>query len=108
MSAIEDRAWNRMEFIYTNDEMSRFTFSSPSETTLFIQVDLHNLSCFEARRLLNNLMLLVQDQFELLIIHGYRHGQALKDMLWFDYENQRLAGRYDIDYNPGETLFKVA
>lgn len=92
----------------TDEELGRFTFLSDANGALALRGDLHGLSCREARRLLNNLMLLIRDDFDLIVIHGYRHGQAIKDMLWHDYDNRRLAARCGDKKNPGVTLFKVA
>ena len=108
MSDMEHRAWMRMTCVMTDEELGRFTFLGAANGTLALRGDLHGLSCREARRLLNNLMLLIRDDFDLVIIHGYRHGRAIKDMLRYDYDNRRLAARWDDKRNPGVTLFQVA
>lgn len=97
-----------MACVMTDKELSRFTFCTDAAGVLMLSADLHGLSCSKARRLLNNLILLVGGKFDLIVIHGYRHSQALKDMLWYDYDNRRLTGRESDDDNLGVTLLKIA
>lgn len=108
MSEAERRAWSRMTWIWTDEELNRFTFLNGIGAKLYICVDVHGLACREARRMIQNLMLLIREGFDLRIIHGYRHGCAIKDMLWHDYDHRRLAGRRNDGGNSGATLFQVA
>lgn len=108
MSRKETMALQRMRLILTNEQMERLCFKDEPGSELTLCLDLHGLTCKEARRLVDMVIFLVRDNFLLLLVHGYQHGQSIKDMLWYQYDNHRLQSRRDDDYNLGLTYFNVA
>ena len=90
----------KLAFLLTKDELNRIKFTGDS-----VVVDLHYLSVKEARRLLKTIVALYQKSFCMVVIHGYIHGQALKEMLRTDdiflKEHNMIATE-----NPGRTLFE--
>jgi len=98
---------DRLEMIMTSSEISRIHISKDSQD-LHIKADLHGLKCSEAKQFISNLICLVREQFYLEIIHGYNHGTAIKNMLWFDYSNSRVIDKWIDIFNPGLTHMSIA
>ena len=67
----------RFKMLLSNNEMSRVSVSADEG----FYVDLHGMSCQQASRFLRNLIALVKTACEMTVIHGYNHGQALKDLV---------------------------
>lgn len=98
----------KIKLIFSNEEISRIRIDEQSEQQLSITVDVHGLKCSEARRLINNLINLLRMSFQLIIIHGYNHGTAIKDMLATNFSNSHIKERYPDCYNQGVTHILVA
>ena len=72
-----------------------------------IIIDLHNMELLEARYYLDKLCeTLPEDSQEVVVIHGYRKGQVLLNMVRKDFKNPRIKQKV-IPFNKGITLFLV-
>ena len=72
-----------------------------------IIIDLHNMELLEARYYLDKLFeTLPEDIQEVVVIHGYRKGQVLLNMVRKDFKNHRIKQKV-ITFNKGITLFLV-
>lgn len=70
-----------------------------------ISIDLHNMELLEAEYYLNKLFeTLPQDILEVVVIHGYRKGHILLDMVRKDFKHPRIKKKV-IPFNKGITLF---
>ena len=93
--------------IYTTEELSRIIVED-DDNQLNIIVDVHGMKCREARRLINNLILLISGSFTMEIIHGYIHGTAIKEMIAKETINNRIKNRYEDTWHYGVTYLNVA
>ena len=94
----------RASMIFKKEEMERLELNENGS----LQLDMHGLSRTEGRKLLNNLVLLAMDSREIKVIHGYRHGQALRDMIRDEYHHKKVAAIEADGTNPGVTFLKIA
>lgn len=70
-----------------------------------IIIDLHNMELLEARYYLDKLFeTLPEDIQEVVVIHGYRKGHILLDMVRKDFKHPRIKKKV-IPFNKGITLF---
>ena len=99
---------NRLRLIYTQEQMNRIHFVESVVSNNQITIDVHGLKCSEAKRFINNLINLVQESFHLVVIHGYNHGTAIKNMLADNFENSNVARQYLDQNNPGITHMVIA
>ena len=79
----------RLSMILTKEEMSRLSFRDKKEEKKII-ADLHGMKCKQARRFLGNILNLIRDTIELIIVHGFNHGTAIKDMILKDFYNEHI------------------
>lgn len=101
-------AAKRLQLILSSEDFSRLTISEFSDNGLQIVVDVHGMKCFHARRFINNIINTVHCEFQLVIIHGYNHGTAIKNMLAEDFSNSHIEERHlDVD-NQGVTHLLIA
>lgn len=99
---------NRLQMIFTHDEIDRITVKEqPGRETLII-ADVHGMKCRQARRFINNIINAVRIAFQLIIIHGYNHGTAIKDMLSNSFTNKHVAEQYLDSHNQGMTHMLIA
>ena len=98
---------NRINTIFTQEEIDRITFGASGDGTIDITVDAHGMTCSMLRRYLNNLICVVHTRFRLVVIHGYKHGTALKEMLAEMYHNQHVTDRFVHPDNPGRTCMVI-
>ena len=72
-----------------------------------ITIDLHDMELEEARYHLDKLFeTLPDDIMEVVVIHGYRKGQVLLNMVRKEFKNPRIKQKV-IPINKGITLFLV-
>lgn len=72
-----------------------------------VTIDLHDMEILEARYYLDKLFeTLSDDIMEVVVIHGYRKGQALLNMVRKDFKHPRIKQKV-IPFNKGITLFLV-
>ena len=92
----------KLMMIFTKEELNRI-----SENGHTITVDLHGLIVRDAKRLLNNLMVLNRDGYDICAIHGYNHGTAIKEMIRGTLGNPRLSSKKSVNGNYGRTVLKM-
>ena len=72
-----------------------------------ITIDLHDMELEEARYHLDKLFeTLPDDIMEVVVIHGYRKGQVLLNMVRKEFKNPRIKQKV-IPINKGITLFLI-
>ena len=94
----------KLQMIFTKDEISRLSIKEKPQ----IIVDVHGMKCSQARRFINNIINTIRESFKLIIIHGYNHGTAIKDMLADNFCNSHIAEQYIDPYNQGVTHMLIA
>lgn len=67
---------SRLRMVLTNEELNRITVKEKAPGKIRITADVHGMKCYEARRFINNIINIVRTAFQLVIIHGYNHGNA--------------------------------
>jgi DNA-nicking Smr family endonuclease len=73
-----------------------------------VYVDLHGLSCHEARRFLENVINLLHGPASIKVIHGYHHGTALRDMVRTNFHNIHVYAVQADAANDGLTTLQIA
>ncbi len=99
---------SRLRMILTIDELDRINISQDLNNEITIIVDVHGMTCIKARKLINNIINVIQVAFQLIIIHGYNHGTAIKDMLANNFSNSHIRTKYTDSYNYGVTHMLIA
>lgn len=73
-----------------------------------ITVDLHKHTVYAAKQKLQLVIAIAPDDIkEIIVIHGYRRGTALRDMVRNDFEDRRIARKF-LSLNPGITSLILA
>lgn len=71
-----------------------------------MELDLHGKNLYQARVAVDAaLRRATSADYRLRVIHGYRQGSALKDMLREEYARHPKVLRFESSLNPGETIF---
>lgn len=99
---------NRLRMVFTNEEISRLTISEINEGRIRIVADVHGMKCNQAKRFINNIINTIRVTFQLIIIHGYNHGTAIKDMLAQNFINTHITEKHLDPYNQGVTHMLIA
>lgn len=99
---------NRLRIVFTDEEISRLTISEFDERRIRIVADVHDMKCNQARRFINNIINTVRVAFQLIVIHGYNHGTAIKDMLAQNFSNTHITEKLADPYNQGVTHMLIA
>lgn len=94
---------NTLRMIFTADEICRLTITEGKNNKARIIANVHGMKCSQARRFINNIINTVRTAFQLIIIHGYNHGTAIKDMLADDFNNSHIIEQYQDSCNQGVT-----
>ena len=99
---------NRLSFVVYGDNKWRLTARQQKDTVPEITCDVHGLSVLEARRMIRNIINITRVPVHLIVIHGYTHGTAIKDMLAQENVADRIVNRFCPESNPGETVMNIA
>ena len=94
----------KIPLILTIEDINRIQFI---EYRNEIIVDLHGMKCYEAKRLINNLLNLTKGTVKMIIIHGYHHGTAIKDMIQ-TFKNSHITEIIPCESNLGKTYILAA
>ncbi len=62
-----------------------------------IMLDVHGLSCQEVKELVEDIIMITGGHYMIEVIHGYRNGTKIRDMLRKNYINSKICY---IDTNP--------
>lgn len=76
----------RLTTILSKSDMKRITIKT-KKGMIKIYADVHGMKVWEAKRFINNILNLMKEAIELIIIHGYKHGSAIKEMLENEFNN---------------------
>ncbi len=98
----------RLKMILTQSELERIDISENRSGKIRITVDVHGMKCYEARRFINNIINIVRTAFQLVIIHGYNHGTAIKEMLAQNFSNDHIYEQFPDPRNQGVTHMLIA
>ncbi|SDY94720.1 Smr domain-containing protein [Proteiniborus ethanoligenes] len=72
-----------------------------------VELDLHGMTVEEAKRYLELSIVLTLDNVdEIVVIHGYRGGDALRNFVQNDFESEYVSRKY-LWLNPGVTSFII-
>ena len=93
----------RLGMIFSQDDINRITVKDEVEKNLQVIVDVHGMKCSQAKRFINNIINAIRSAFKLVIIHGYNHGTAIKDMLAEGFRNAHIVEQFQDPYNKGIT-----
>ena len=94
---------SRLSMIMTQDELDRIKVSEDSNGKVQITADVHGMKCYQAKRFINNIINALRIAFVLIVIHGYTHGTAIKEMLFQNFSNEHISNQYADSYNYGIT-----
>ena len=97
----------RLAFIFSVEELRRINVSV-NKKRMMVVVDVHGLKTYEAKRFINNIINVIKTEFTLIVIHGYNHGTAIKDMLNGCFSNNHVKEKFGDSSNPGITYLLVA
>ncbi len=98
----------RLRMVLTQSEMNRIIISESRSGKIRITADVHGMKCYEARRFINNIINIVRTAFQLVIIHGYNHGTAIKEMLAQNFSNDHIYEQFPDPRNQGVTHMLIA
>lgn len=97
--------------VLTKSELRRIKVKETVRREVSVIVDVHGLRCNQARRLIRNIinvLYVVLDVFEVTVIHGYRRGHALRDMLAEGFISDYVRTRFYDTRNKGVTCLLIA
>ncbi len=68
-------------------------------------LDIHGMLELEAKQVLEDFIkeCLNNNYYKIIVIHGYKKGQVLKNMIWNKLESKYILEK-KITLNPGETM----
>lgn len=98
----------RLRMVLTQSEMNRIKISESRSGKIRITADVHGMKCCEARRFINNIINIVRTAFQLVIIHGYNRGTAIKEMLAQNFSNDHIYEQFPDPRNQGVTHMLIA
>lgn len=82
---------DRYETVFAKPVLERIRIITfPSGEVMKISVDVHGLTCREAKRFISNVINISRGFCTIEIIHGYRHGTRIKDMLRNGFSNPNV------------------
>lgn len=99
---------DRLKMILTHEEISRFKVSESNPAHIKIVADVHGMKCYQARRFISNIINAARVVFKLIIIHGYKHGTTIKDMLAENFSNNHIYDQFPDTRNQGVTHMLIA
>lgn len=98
---------SRFKMIFTTNEIGRISFEMKDNDIEAIKVDVHGLTCARAKRFINNIINLIMDAFKLIVIHGFNHGTAIRDMLRGEFTNVKIDSLFSVMENDGVTYMVI-
>ena len=98
----------RLKMILTPEEIGRLKITESNSDHIKIIADVHGMKCYQARRFINNIINIVRTAFQLVIIHGYNRGTAIKEMLAQNFSNDHIYEQFPDPRNQGVTHMLIA
>lgn len=99
---------NRLQMIFTQEEIDRLSIKEHTRKETQIIADVHGIKFYQAKHFINNIFNTMHSAFKLVIIHGYNHETAIKDMLSVNFINSHITDQYVDPYNQGVTHMLIA
>ena len=93
---------DRFSQVLTGEDIKRINIKEKNGN-IKIMVDVHGMTVKAAKRLINNIINMAMTVVEIVIIHGYNHGTAIKDMLLNRFENSHIDHIFSDEFNMGVT-----
>lgn len=93
----------RLSLVFTIDELNRISIKENHGKNPRVYADVHGMKCYQAKRFINNIINIIKSAFELIVIHGFNHGTAIRDMLSDNFNNMHITQQYISQYNQGIT-----
>lgn len=101
--------FEKMHTIYENEDADRVEWGASDGNDITVSVDVHRMTCSEAKRFIRNIIsLFAQCSFTLNVIHGYIHGTAIKEMIINDSISKRVEKVSSPADNPGVSILVIA
>ncbi len=97
---------DRLNSILSKNDLTRISMKFSDK--IYVIVDVHGMKCSQTRRFINNIINSVRVAFQLIVIHGYNHGTAIKDMLAENFSNSHIVEQHADFYNQGVTHMYIA
>lgn len=97
-----DNIQSRLSLILTKEDMNRLKFRERKGEKEII-ADVHGMKCNKAKIFINNIVNLVREAVRVIVIHGYNHGTAIKEMINNEYKNPHINKIISDRYNMGRT-----
>lgn len=99
----------KMHTLYGSEDADRVKWNSSDDNSITVTVDVHQMTCSEAKRFIKNVIsLFAQCNFTLNVIHGYVHGTAIKEMLNKESISHRIENISSPACNPGVSILMIA
>lgn len=102
-----EQSMKRIQMVMSPKEVSRIRISRSVMGDEMV-VDLHEMATNEAITFINNIVNLSKGQCAIKLVHGYTHGEALKDMVRGRFYNNKIVGKYSSSKNLGATILYVS
>ena len=103
-----DQVINYMRMILSDSDLGRIDCYAGEDGMIYMELDLHGLSCKQAERFLKNAICVNRGAFVINAIHGFNHGTVIKRMIMKNNLSNRISRRYSPDWNPGQTYLTIA
>ena len=94
---------SRIGFVVYGENKWRIRITETKTGTPEVTYDAHGQTVKEARRTIENIVNCSFSPLQLNVIHGYKHGTAIKSMLEGETFSGRLAEKTSPKNNPGLT-----
>lgn len=93
-----------------NTKDKSFKVYVDQDAIITIRFDVHGYKCVKAKTTVENIIKLIKGFiYRLEIIHGYRHNDSIKRLLYEEsMNNERIIEYYCPKYNPGITNLIIA
>lgn len=99
----------RFETVFAEPMLERIRIAaSPEGEAVKITIDVHGLTCREAKRFISNTVNLSGGCCITEIIHGYRQGTRIRDMIRNKFSNPHIRHIIADFRNPGITCLQPA
>ena len=98
----------KIQMIFRKEQVERIKVLETDPDAIYVVVDVHGMKCCQAKQFINNLINLARCKCVLTVIHGYKHGDAILNMVRNDLENKHITKKYLNNYNMGVTYLAIA
>lgn len=102
-----NKVFIRFSKVFTNEELGRITGCTNTVRGNYIRVDVHGLTKSVAKRFINNIINVIRDAFNLLVVHGFQHGNVIREMLRSEFWNPKVCSLHEVISNPGVTYLVI-